>query len=96
MNINFDWVKKYWWVGVAVTYLGLGQYFEGLQPVFRFQMEAHAKAAYSEMAQTTEKLDQIACMQIVSYFINAVKDNDPFMIAHWRREALKFNCILPS
>lgn len=96
MNIDFDWVKKYWWVGVVITYLGLGQFFEGLQPVFRFQMEAHANAAYSKMSQTGKKLDEFACMQIVINYQNAKITGDSNMVSYWLQQAQKFNCALPS
>lgn len=94
--MNFDFLKKYWWAAVLVSYLGLGQFFQGLQPMFRFQFEAHAQDAEREMAQTNKKLDQIACLQIVANYINAEKSGDATMMAHWAQQAAIFNCTVPS
>lgn len=96
MNISLDWIKKYWWVGALATYLGIGQFFEGLQPVFRYQMEAHASQAYGEMSQTSKKLDEFACMQIVINYQKAKAEGDANMVSYWLQQAQKFNCTLPS
>lgn len=108
MNIDpMETGKRYWWIVVLVGYLGLGQYFEGLQPMFRFQLEAHAQEEHHElekhvedaarkMAQTNKKLDEIACLQIVANYINAKKTGDATMIAHWTQQASIFNCTLPT
>lgn len=86
--MNFDLLKKYWFVPLLVGYLGLGQFFEGLQPIFRFQLEAHAAASSLE-------LQNVACATIVAGYANAKRANDQAMIDYWVREAAKYQCTLP-
>ena len=80
--------KKFWWVIPLVGYLGVGQFFKGLQPVFRFQMEAHANVAASE-------LQGVACVQIVAGYVQARRANDTVMVEYWREQAALYGCSLP-
>lgn len=96
MKFDLDFVKKYGWLVLVVGYLGLGQYFEGLQPIFRFQLDAHAQEVTLEMAQTNKKLDNFACLQIVMEYLDAKKVGDTAMMAYWAQQASTFNCTLPG
>lgn len=96
MNVDFYFFKKYWWIVALVSYLGLGSYFEGLRPVFTFQLKAHAQEETVELAQTNKKLDEFACMQVVIEYQKAKNANDLTMIAYWTQQAQKFGCKLPT
>jgi hypothetical protein len=39
MKIDFNILKKYWWVPLFVSYLGVGSYVEGARPVFHYQLQ---------------------------------------------------------
>lgn len=96
MKLDLAFFKRFWWVPIIVGYLGLGQYFEGLQLVFRFQMEAHASEVYKKIGQNKDDINTVACIQIVAGYIRAKQENNIQMISHWTTQAAKFGCTLPD
>ena len=88
MKQIYETVKKYWPIVLIVPYLGLSTYFEGLRPVFQFQMTAYATTAEAE-------LQSVACIQIVAGYVQAKNAQDQPMIDYWIRLAQQYQCQLP-
>ena len=94
--MTVEQLKKYWWLIPLVGYLGIGQFFEGLQPIFRFQLEAHAEAASKQISENSNTIQVVACIQIVAGYIMAKQEGNAVMIAHWTTQAGIHGCVLPD
>lgn len=80
-----DILKKYGIISTIVVALGLGSYVSGLKPVFAY-----------ELAQTNDKLDNFACLQIIFEYEKAKQAGNAKMMAILIQQAQAFNCSLPS